>query len=82
MLNKVIALLRLEHLVIIIIVLSSLIILFAPSDRGPFLQAQSDSIRTTSKYVNGHTYILFSTTNGLAAAHDEACFARSHSNGK
>jgi len=55
-------------------------IFFGMTEKHVLAQSQGDArIATTTKYVNGHNYIIFTTFNGLSAVHDEACFNSKHS---
>ena len=42
------------------------------------IQAQSESIKTSTRYISGHSYILFTNNDSISVVHDEACFSRSH----
>ena len=42
------------------------------------VQAQSESIKTSTRYISGHSYILFTNNDSISVVHDEACFSRSH----
>lgn len=44
----------------------------------PKVPQASDPIQTTSKYVNGHTYILFIYNGSISSNHDESCPSMRH----